>query len=693
MNEEKRKLAAIMFTDIVGYTAMMAKDERKALRILKKNRDFHKPLIERFNGEYLKEMGDGTLCCFYSALEAVNCAMEIQRSLRDDPELNLRIGIHVGDIVFAEGDIFGDGVNVASRIELIAEPGSICISERVYDDIRNKPDIEVVFLGEKIFKNLDHPIKVYSLTGEELKKKKKPEVIPSREVVSPQPTKKRFQSFVIPGILLFAAILIVAGYFFFSRTLQPEKPEAEKISEARLKNSIAVLPFRNMSADPEQEYFCEGMSEEIINALTHIEDLRVVARTSAFVFKEKREDIREIGRKLNVETLLEGSVRKADNMLRITAQLINVADGYHLWSERYDREMEDVFAIQDDISQAIVNALRIKLVGEEKTLLVKRYTEDTEAYNLYLKGRYFWNKRTEEGMKKSIEYYEQAIEKDPSYALAYSGLADTYNTLGDWDFLPSKEAYSKAKVAATKALEIDDLLAEAHSALAWVKHVFDWDWLEAEREFKRAIELNPRYPTAHQWYAEYLMKVGRHNEAIAEIKRAQELDPLSLIINAIGGYVFFFARQYDEAIEQSRKTLEIDMNFYPAHLNLGWAYEQKGMFEEAITEFQKAIRLSGGSSLPLRNLGHAYAMSGRKSEAKEILNELMELSKQSYDQSYGIALIYTGLGEKDQALEWLENVYKERSGGMAILKVDPRMDGLRDNPRFTELLKKIGLEK
>lgn len=655
--KEQRKLAAVMFTDIVGYTAIMLKDERKALKILQKNRDILKPLIRKFNGEFLKEIGDGTLSCFYSALEVVNCAMEIQRSLRDDPELNLRIGIHIGDIVFVEGDIFGSGVNVASKIEPLAEPGGICITDRVYEDIRNKPDIEVAFLGEKILKNVDHPIKVYYLTGEELKKEKKPDVIPSREVVSQQPTKKRFQSFMIPGIFLLAVLLIVAGYFFFSRTLQPEKPEAEKISEARWKKSIAVLPFRNMSADPEQEYFCEGMSEEIINALTHIEDLRVVARTSAFVFKDKREDIREIGRKLNVETLLEGSVRKADNRLRITSQLINVADGYHLWSERYDREMEDVFAIQDEISHAIAKALRIKLVDKEKTLLAKRYTEDLEAYNLYLKGRFFWNKRTEDGMKKSIEYYEQAIEKDPLYALAYTGLADTYNTLGDWDFLPSKEAFLKAKAAATRALEIDNFLAEAHNALAWVKHKYDWDWSEAEKEFKRA----------------------------------QELDPLSLIINAIGGFVFFYARQYDKAIEQCQKTLEIDTNFYPAHQYLGWTYVQKGMFEEAIMEFQKAISLSGGSKL-WGYLGHAYAMSGRKSEAKEVINDLKELSKHRYVSPYEIALIYNALGEKEQAFEWLERAYKERSHSITKIKVDPRLNTLRLDPRFTDLLKKMGLD-
>ncbi len=457
--------------------------------------------------------------------------------------------------------------------------------------------------------------------------------------------------------------------------------------------SIAVLPFTNMSADPEQEYFCDGMTEEIINALTHVEGLRVVARTSSFVFKDKREDIRDIGKKLKVKTLLEGSVRKVDNRLRISAQLVNVADGYHLWSERYDRDMEDIFAIQDEISLAIVEKLKVKLLGKEKAAIVKRHTESPDAYNLYLKGRYFLNKRTEEGLKKGLGYFQQAIEKDPTYASAYAGIADYYNLVGHFGYLHPKEVYPRAKVAAKKALEIDETLAEAHNSLAFVRAVHDWNWESAEREFKRAIELNPSYATAHQWYAYYLAVMGRHDESIAEAKRAQELDPLSLIINALVGAVFCEARQYDQAIGQCRKALEMERNFIPAHSNLGEAYLRKGMCEEAVSEFQEATNLSLGSPIFITQLGHAYAVAGKRGEALKILDELKELSKRKYVSSYGIALIHTAFGKKDQVFQWLEKAYEERDSLLCEIKVEPAFDNMRSDPRFTALLKKMGLGK
>jgi len=324
--------------------------------------------------------------------------------------------------------------------------------------------------------------------------------------------------------------------------------EALKDQDATTKThpSIAVLPFTNLSVDKEQEYFCDGMAEEIISALTHVEGLHIVARTSAFAFKGEKLDVREIGKRLNVGTVLEGSVRKAGNRLRISAQLINVADGYHLWSEKYDRDMEDIFAIQDEISLAIVDKLKVKLLGEEKAALVKRYTDNLEAYSLYLKGRYHWSKRTPEGIKKAIQHFKQVIEKDPNYALAHAGLADCYSMLEQARVLPAKEAFPKAKAAVTKALEIDETLAEAHTSLAFVRWYYDWDWAGAEKEFLRAIELNPNYPTGHQWYAVYLAEMGRPAEAISEIKKAQELDPLLVIINIASAWILICARQYDQ---------------------------------------------------------------------------------------------------------------------------------------------------
>jgi len=348
-------------------------------------------------------------------------------------------------------------------------------------------------------------------------------------------------------------------------TISKEQSYTKKIQP-----SIAVLPFTNLSADKEQEYFCDGMAEEIINALTQLEGLRVVARTSSFSFRGKEIDVREIGRQLNIENLLEGSVRKAGNRVRITAQLINVADGYHLWSDKYDRNIEDIFAIQDEISLAIVDRLKVKLLKEEKAKLVKRFTENQEAYNLYLKGRYFWNRRYEGGLQKGIEFFQQAIEKDPLYALAYVGMADCYILLGHFGWLPPKEAYPRARTAAEKALEIDDKLAEAHTSMGWIRTFYDWDWVGAEEEFKRALNLNPNYATGYEWYAVSLAPMERLDEASILLKRALELDPLSLMISTVVGLGLYWARQYDEALDQYRRTLEMDPNFSLAYLFQGF---------------------------------------------------------------------------------------------------------------------------
>jgi Tfp pilus assembly protein PilF len=427
--------------------------------------------------------------------------------------------------------------------------------------------------------------------------------------------------------------------------------------------------------------------------------LHVVARTSAFVFKNKREDIREIGKKLDVQTLLEGSVRKAGNRLRITAQLVSVADGYHLWSEKYDRDIgklccpEDIFAIQDDISLAIVDKLKVKLLGKEKAAVVKRHTDNLEAYDLYMKGRYFWNKRTEEGLRKAIKCFEQAIEKDPDYALAYAGLADSYLTLQDYSSVPPKELNSKASEAAQKALELDGTLAEAHTSLASVTYRC-WDWEGAEREYKRAIELNPNYATAHHWYALLLMYAGRFDEAIKEIQRARELDTLSLVINRNMGLVLFYARQYDRAMDALQKTLEMDPNFSLTHATLGRIYLQKSMYEEALVQAQKEKNLLRGWDQQLESwIGITYAKMGKEEKARQVLDDLIKRSRQAYVAPCSIALLYFALGEKDPGLEWLNKAYQERNSLLLEIKVDPGFDSVREDPRFKALLKKVGLEE
>ena len=455
--------------------------------------------------------------------------------------------------------------------------------------------------------------------------------------------------------------------------------------------SIAVLPFVNMSADPENEYFCDGLAEDLLNALTKINDLKVAARTSAFSFKGRNTNVSEIGAALHVNTVLEGSVRKSANRLRITAQLINAADGYHLWSERYDREMKDIFDVQDEITLAIVDALKVKLLGDEKQAVLKRHTDDNEAYQLYLKGRYYWNKRTAEGFGKALECFEKAIARDSEYALAYAGLADTHNTLGSYGIVAPKEAFPLAKAAADKALELDDSLAEAHNSRAFLLYMVDWNWPAADAEFQRALELNPDYATAHHWYGWYLIAIGQLDEAEREMKRAQKLDSLSLPIKTNLGFVYYFARDYPKAIEQFKKALEMDANFSEAHRGMAEALEQQEMFAEAIAEMQQAQISAGDSTEAAAHLAHTYALAGKTEEAKQILNNLIALSEREYVSAHDIADIYVALGDTDVAFKWLEQAHEEHSYRLAWSKVDPKLDRLREDSRFIDLLRRINL--
>jgi eukaryotic-like serine/threonine-protein kinase len=467
---------------------------------------------------------------------------------------------------------------------------------------------------------------------------------------------------------------------------------SRRVTRGRIQ-AVAILPLADLSEHAEPDYFADGMTEALITDLAKINALRVISRTSVMQYKGVQRPLPQIARELNVDAVVEGSVLRSGNRVRITAQLIHAASDEHLWAESYERDLRDVLSLQDEVARAIANEIQVKLTSQDQARLVSAHSVDPEAYQLYLKGRFYWNKRTEAGLKRGIEYFHQAIDLDPNYALAYAGIADCYSLLG-WDLfgaLPPREALPIAKAAAKKALETDDSLAEAHNSLAWTKLAFDWDWMGAEREFKRAIELNPGYAITHHWYAECLAGMGRYAEALAEIRQAQELDPLSLIISSIVGWVFYFDRRDDQAIAEFRKTLELDPNFWVAHWTLGRAYEQKAMFVEAIAEIQKAIDFSGGSPLSLAALGHTYAVWGRRAEAERVLNELKESSKQGYISPYGIAAIHAGLGEKDQAFIWLEKAYEERSGWLIWLRAEPISDPLRSDPRFQDLLRRIGL--
>src|SRR3984957_6398479 len=469
------------------------------------------------------------------------------------------------------------------------------------------------------------------------------------------------------------------------------KHRARPSTAAKIIDSLAVLPFENASRDPENEYLSDGITGSLINNLATVPKLRVMAQSTEFRFKGREIDPQAVGRDLNVRAVLTGRVTQSGGSLRIGAELVDVATGSQLWGAQYDRKHGDIFAIQDEISNEISGKLRLQLTQAQKKRLTRRHTEDPEAYRIYLKGRHHWNRWTEDGFYKAIEYFQEAIEKDPVYALAYAGLADCYVLLGWNSYLPPKDAFPKAKAAALTALKFDPNLGEAHAPLAAVLWLYDWQWHEAEKEFKRSLELNPTYPTANHWHAEYVMTMGRQIEAIALMKKSQTLDPLSLIINVAIGWANYMDRRYDDALEQLLQTVELDPNYPVTYWILGLLYRASGRYELAITQGEKGANLSAGSPLMLAALAHSYGKAGKAKEAREILDDLAKLAEHKYVASHFFAGIHIGLGENDRALEYLEKSYDQHSHWLIYLHMDPSMDDLRNDPRFQDLLRRVGL--
>jgi TolB-like protein/DNA-binding winged helix-turn-helix (wHTH) protein/Flp pilus assembly protein TadD len=459
-------------------------------------------------------------------------------------------------------------------------------------------------------------------------------------------------------------------------------------------DSVAVLPFVNASADPNAEYLSDGITESLINSLSQLPNLKVKSRDSVFRYKGKETEPQTIGRQLGVRAVFEGRITQHGDALAISAELIDTQNDNHIWGQQYNRKIRDIFMLQEEIAKEMTAALRLRLTGEDAKRLARSYTANTEAYQDYLRGRYFWNKRSENGLNKSVEYFQKAIAKDPKYALAYSGLSDCYILLPVYGFSSPKEALPKAKEAALKSLEIDDTLAEARTSLASIKAAYDWDWPGAERDFQRAIDLSPRYATARQWYGDALATMGRQEEVIANYKQALELEPLSLVINMSLGQAYYHAREYDRAIEQLQKTLELDPNFATAREYLGLAFLQKSRYKESISEFKKSLLISPDSPDAIWKLGYAYGVTGRKAEALQVLDRLNQLSKRRYVPAEAIACIYVGLGERGMAFEWLEKGYEARSIGLGgiDLKVNPVFDSLRSDPRFADILRRINLQ-
>jgi TolB-like protein/Tfp pilus assembly protein PilF/predicted Ser/Thr protein kinase len=480
--------------------------------------------------------------------------------------------------------------------------------------------------------------------------------------------------------LALVAVLASAGWFYKTR-----------VSGGEAIDSLAVLPFVNASADPNAEYLSDGITESLINSLSQLPHLKVMSRDSAFMYKGKDTDARTVGQALGVRAVLKGHVMQRGDDLEISAELVDARDNSHIWGQQYSRKASDIFALQGDLAKEMTSMLRMRLTGEDEKRMMKTFTANPEAYQDYLKGRYWWNKATEEGLNKAVRYFQQAIAIDPSYALAYSGLADCYSGLPSFGYVAPKDGYPKAREAAQKALELDDTLAEAHTSLAFVKAYYDWDWPGSEAEFKRAIALNPNDANAHQLYAGIgLRTMGRIEEATAEDKRALELDPLSLITNWSLGMDFFQARRYDQAIEQERKTLDLDPNFFLAHDTIGAAEVQKSMYKEGFAEYERVMAINSNDSRVLTLVGRAYALEGRRAEAEKVLDHLNEISKREYVPAYARVGIYADLGEKDKAFEWLEKGYDERF--LLHIKTDPAYDPLRSDPRFANLLRRMNLQ-
>lgn len=489
-------------------------------------------------------------------------------------------------------------------------------------------------------------------------------------------------------ILFIVAALLVTSYFLL---LNPKAVWRKDNVNAVTDQSIAVLPFENMSNDTSQQYFSDGLAEGVRNSLAHVNGLKVCASSSSFQFRRKDVDIKEAGRKLGVHTILKASVQHQGDSVRVTAQLINVEDGFQLWLEQYDENMENVFSLQDKIANAIAEKLKMGLLENEQQSLAKKLIPNKEAYDLYLKGRSSWNLRTPPDLRKGIDFFQQAIALEPSYAAAYSGIADCYTALGYGSFMAPKEAFPKALEAATKALELDSTLAEPHASLAYYRFYYDWDWAAAEQEFRTAISLNPNYVFGYDWYGVYLTAMKRYDEARIILKKASELDPLSAQISTDMGFSIYYSGDYDKAIKELQATIKINPRFGLAHLWLGRAYQQKKMYTEAVAEYENTLAAISNWPVALAAIGNVYGVSGKKEEAQRILDTLSSLSSGRFVTSYGVALIHSAMGENDQTFLWLDKAFQERSNWLVWLETDPRWNSIRSDKRFAELVKKVGL--
>jgi len=693
------EIAHVLFIDIVGYSKHLIDEQHELLQALNQIiRNTEAFRSAETSGKLIRvPTGDGMALVFSTTPEApVQCALEIGKELRSNSELQVRMGIHSGPVsgIMAVNDrsnIAGAGINVAQRVMDCGDAGHILLSKRVAEDLEQyrqwRPYLHE--LGECEVK---HGVRVSlaNLYSDEVGNPAIPEKLKrERETTAAAPyipTNRRKLAFLTATILL--TIALVIGFWAFSHRQSQKMASALTSPEKR----IAVLPFKPLVPENRDQVLELGMADSLIAKLSNIREIVVRSLNSVRKYGGLDQDPLAAGRELEVNSVLEGNVQKSGDRIRVSARLISVADGSSLWSNTFEEKFTDVFAVQDAISQKVADALALRLSGHEKSRLTKRYTGNAEAYQLYLTGRYHWSKATPPDIRKGIGFFQQAIELDPEYALAYAGLAAANRALAMNADVPAKDCLPQAKAAAMKAIELDDSLAEAHSALSFGLIWYDWDWATAEKEAKRAVALDPNSGMAHFAYAHILSDQGHHQEAIVEIARARELDPVFFLFRALEGMMLHHAGRNDEALTRLQKTVELDSNFWATHLMLGKVYTAQRKYPEAIAEFTKARQLSGGNSESIGSIGYVEALAGDKEKAHAVLEELKALSSQRYIPPSNVGLVYNGLGDQSEALSSLERACDERDPRVTLLKVDPRWDSLRDNPRFVAILKRIGLQ-
>ena len=689
----KVEIGHVLMLDVVEYSTLLITEQSRVMSELKRIvRSTARLQQAEADGKLVcVPTGDGMLLVFFNEPEApIVCAMEISAAIKNHPEIRLRMGIHSGPVnqvldVNERANVAGAGIDMAQRVMDCGDAGHILLSKRVADDLAPFPrwNPHLHDLGECEVK---HGRKV-SLVNFYTDTVGNPELPKKCALAKAKPLLPRRRALIGATVLLILALVIGSLIFLRRTTLRP----GTMTSSAPQPNtkSIAVLPFENLSHDPDNAYFADGIQEEILSRLSKIADLKVISRTSTQRYKSKPDNLLEIAKQLGVAHILEGTVQKAADQVRVNVQLINAQNDSHLWADKFDRKLADVFAVETEIASKIADTLQAKLTGSEQHAISSRPTESSEAHQLYLRGRYFVGKRGAENLTKAVDYFNQSVAKDPNYALAYAGLSDCYDLLPQWSQMSRAEYVSKAKSAAIKALQLDDSLAEAHTSLA-AALFSELNFRESKREFERAIELNPNYAFAHYSFGyTVLPALGEFDLAITELRRAVDLDPFSVIINANLGYGYVVARRYPEAIAQLQKTLELDPNFWTTHRNLGEALELSGQLDQGITEYEKSYKFSNDDHA-LAYLAHAYALKGEREKALQLFTQMRELEQRGIVWSFGFALVYLGLGDKSEAVNRLERSYQNKEAAkISLIKVEPLLDPLRGDPRFEKLANEI----